>query len=228
MDQAGLRHELKYEISLPTAALLQSRLRAVMRPDPHAGPYGYYIRSLYFDDLDNHAYREKLDGLRERSKLRLRFYNFKDDFIVLENKEKIGDLTRKTAVPVSRAAAEAMMAGEHTSVHYPAHPLLERFRALQTTTLLQPRVLVDYRRIPFVYPDSNVRVTIDLDVSTAPFRTELFRRDMAMVPAMDDGRAILEVKFDRFLPPHLALALEDVPKARLAISKYVKCLSLLE
>ena len=64
MDQAGLRHELKYEISLPTAALLQSRLRAIMRPDPHAGPYGYYIRSLYFDDLDNNAYREKLDGLR--------------------------------------------------------------------------------------------------------------------------------------------------------------------
>ena len=73
-----------------------------------------------------------------------------------------------------------------------------------------------------------MRVTLDLDVSTAPFRTDFFRREMAMVPVMDQGRAILEVKFDRFLPPHLAYALEDIPKARMAISKYVKCLSLLE
>ena len=212
MDQAGLRHELKYEISLPTAALLQSRLRAIMRPDPHAGPYGYYIRSLYFDDLDNNAYREKLDGLRERSKLRLRFYNFREDYIVFENKEKIGDLTRKTSMRVSKEVAQAMVDGNRAVYDGVDHPLMERFRALKTASLLQPRVLVDYRRIPFVYPDSNVRITLDL----------------AMLPVLDEGRAVLEVKFDHFLPPHLAYALEDIPKARLAISKYVKCLNLLE
>ena len=228
MDQAGLRHELKYEISLPTAALLQSRLRAIMRPDPHAGPYGYYIRSLYFDDLDNNAYREKLDGLRERSKLRLRFYNFRENYIVFENKEKIGDLTRKTSMRVSKEVAQAMIDGNRAVYDGVDHPLMERFRALKTASLLQPRVLVDYRRIPFVYPDSNVRITLDLDVSTAPFKTDLFRRDLAMLPVLDEGRAVLEVKFDHFLPPHLAYALEDIPKARLAISKYVKCLNLLE
>ena len=228
MDQAGLHHELKYEISLPTVALLQSRLRGIMTPDPHAGPYGYYIRSLYFDDRDSHAYREKLDGLRERSKLRLRFYNFNQNYIVFENKEKIGDLTRKTAMRVTPEVAQAMISGDRTVYDRVEHPLMERFRAMKTAALLEPKVLVDYRRIPFVYPDSNVRVTLDLDVSTAPFQTDFFRREMAMVPVMGEGRAILEVKFDRFLPPHLAYALEDIPKARMAISKYVKCLSLLE
>ena len=76
MEKAVLRHELKYYLSRPGAALVKSRLRTLMRPDPHADGFSpYFIRSLYFDDMDYTAYRDKLSGVAERNKYRLRFYN---------------------------------------------------------------------------------------------------------------------------------------------------------
>ena len=72
----GFRHEHKYLISTQSAVLLKHRLRGVMDRDPYAGPTGQYtIRSLYFDDEKFTAYDEKLDGLRDRVKYRIRFYN---------------------------------------------------------------------------------------------------------------------------------------------------------
>ena len=45
------RSEIKHEITPADKFAIISNLRAVARPDPHAGPDGRYrIRSLYFDD----------------------------------------------------------------------------------------------------------------------------------------------------------------------------------
>lgn len=225
MNEEGLRYELKYEISPAIAEELSHRLKGLMRPDSHAGPSGYLIRSLYFDDCDCSAYRDKTDGVRDRSKLRLRFYNGDDSYIVFENKEKLGNLTRKTSQRVSRDTALRLSAGE--DVKGESGPVIDLYRALRSSGLLQPRVLVDYHRIPFVFTVSNVRITLDLDVRTAPFQTDLFSQ-RATLPVLDDGRGILEVKYDSILPPYIAEALNAVPKARMSVSKYVKCLGVLE
>ena len=224
----ALRNELKFEISRRSAVLLESRLRGILRPDPHAGEDGYFIRSLYFDDLDNRAYRVKLDGADERSKLRIRYYDLDDRYIVLENKEKIGSLTRKTSQRINRRLAGAMIRGNDKALAGTEGPVIETFRALRAAALIGPKVVVDYWRMPFICDMSRTRVTLDMDLATAPFKTDLFDADMVTVPVLERGTAILEVKFDQFLPPYIAQALEDVPKNRLAVSKYVKCLSLLE
>ena len=60
------RHEIKYIISLREAELLKYRLRALLRPDPHARTDGsYFIRSLYFDDTDYRAYHLSLIHISE-------------------------------------------------------------------------------------------------------------------------------------------------------------------
>lgn len=43
--------------------------------DKHNGAGGYRIRSLYFDTLDDNDYRDKLDGMELRRKIRLRNYD---------------------------------------------------------------------------------------------------------------------------------------------------------
>lgn len=223
-----LRNELKFEISRRSAVLLEHRLRAVMRLDPHAGEDGYFIRSLYFDDLDNRAYRTKLDGLDERSKLRIRCYDLDDRYIVLENKEKIGSLTRKSSQRIRKETALAMIGGGEIPPSEAQGPVMEDFRARRTACLLEPKVIVDYWRMPFVCDLSRTRVTLDTDLATAPFRRELFDETLLTVPVLDRGTAVLEVKFDQYLPEYIAQALADVPKTRLAVSKYVKCLGILE
>ena len=70
------RHEVKYIISSGDAAAARASLSGVAQLDPHAREKGYYlVRSLYFDDPLDTALYEKLDGVNERKKFRIRYYN---------------------------------------------------------------------------------------------------------------------------------------------------------
>lgn len=73
-----VRKEIKYAISFIDESIIANRLRLVMDCDPHNGTQGYLVRSLYFDTLQNQDYFEKMDGLENRKKIRLRIYDPKD------------------------------------------------------------------------------------------------------------------------------------------------------
>lgn len=92
------RHEYKHEISQADLVTLRQRLRAVARPDSHAVSGEYLIRSLYFDNADDKALREKLDGVNRREKFRIRYYNYDTSFIRLEKKTKVGSLGKSRAL----------------------------------------------------------------------------------------------------------------------------------
>ena len=207
------RHEIKYIISLREAELLKYRLRALLRPDPHVRADGsYFIRSLYFDDTDYRAYHEKIAGVKERTKYRIRFYNMDDSRITLEKKSKDGDFSGKESVRISRELAEAFLTGGEELRDTEE---LARELARLRQNGWKPAVLVDY-------------VTIDTELRTAPFKTNLFDDRALTVPVLDEGEAVLEVKYDAFLPAPVRALLEGVTKQRCAVSKYTKCLDILE
>ena len=105
------RSEIKHEISLADKFSIISNLRAVAQPDPHAGADGKYrIRSLYFDDWRDRALREKIDGVNEREKFRLRLYQSGD--VNLEKKVKRGGLGYKVTAPVTRQEAQRIVSGD--------------------------------------------------------------------------------------------------------------------
>lgn len=224
--QNGYRHEFKYLISKSGAEILRRRLPHIMQRDPHAGKTGQYtIRSLYFDDFSNSALEEKLSGIAYREKYRIRYYNYDPTLLKLERKEKHGSLTKKTAATITLKEAELLSrAGAAGLIEEPEILVQE----LQNKCLyggLRPRVLVDYDRTPFISRDGNTRITLDENLRTRPFITDLFASSQAMIPILDRDQVILEVKFDDFLPGHLDAALADIPKAAMAISKFALCLS---
>lgn len=217
----GYRHEYKFLISSSAAALLKCRLAGLMPRDPHAGENGQYvIRSLYFDDPNFSAYEEKTAGVRDREKYRLRCYNYNTGFVRLERKEKRGDLTRKKGQTVTQAQARALQNGEYTLTEEDS--LLQEF-SHKIASGLRPAVLVDYDRTPFVCSAGQTRITIDENIRTKPYDADLWAANTAMIPVLEGGQAVLEVKFNDFLPQYLARALEDIPKVHLAVSKYVLC-----
>ena len=219
----GMRHELKYLISASAAELLRRRLPCIMQRDPHAGPTGQYtIRSLYFDDFNGGAYYEKIDGVCDRLKYRIRLYNYNTSFMKLECKEKHGSLTRKRAKTVSAEQVAALR--ENTPIAGAEGLVLELQQKLRWEGL-RPKVLVDYDRTPFVSVYGNTRITLDENVRTRPYIAHLFASPRAMIPVMDPDQVILEVKFDDFLPGHLVAALADIPKVNMAISKFALCMS---
>ena len=224
--EKGYRHEYKFLISRADAELLKLRLPRIMERDPHAGDTGRYtIRSLYFDDVNAAAYYEKADGIDKRTKYRIRFYNYDSSVIKLEKKEKLGNLTRKTAQTITKNDARAL---EYAlSGGCPDNPdgLTEELRLACNGTGLRPKVLVDYDRTPFLCHAGNTRITIDENLRTRPYIAHLFASPRAMIPVLDPDQVILEVKFDDFLPGYLNDALADIPKVSMAISKFAMCMS---
>ena len=222
----GLRHEFKFLISRADAELLKLRLPHVMQRDPHAGETGRYtIRSLYFDDMDAAAYYEKVDGIDSRTKYRIRFYNYDSSIIKLEKKEKLGNLTRKTAQTITKNDARALEYALSQGCPDTPDGLAEELRLACTGRGLRPRVLVDYDRTPFLCHAGNTRITIDENLRTRPYIAHLFASPRAMTPVLEPDQVILEVKFDDFLPSYLADALADIPKVNMAISKFAMCMS---
>lgn len=225
--EKNYRHEYKFLISRSASELLKRRLPRLMRPDPHAGPGGQYtIRSLYFDDLRFSAFDEKVSGVDNRTKFRIRCYNYDDSLLKLEKKEKKGHLTRKTAQTILREDVISMQRDPRQRV--PVHPkgLCEELRLLCAEKGASPVVLVDYDRTPFVSVYGNTRITLDENLRTIPYTHDLFAPGHPAMPVMEPDQVILEVKFDDYLPGFLASCLEDIPKTPMAISKFAMCLNL--
>ena len=88
------RHEEKYIIDYRQYAMLKDRAMRLLTPDPHGIMGSYMITSLYFDDFLDSALDEKLDGLAEHTKFRIRSYNCGEGLLKLERKDKHGLLTK--------------------------------------------------------------------------------------------------------------------------------------
>lgn len=216
------RHEVKHEISRADMLILRQRLRAVMQPDSHAVGGCYEIRSLYFDNADDKALREKLDGVNIREKYRIRFYNRDPSVIHLERKYKRGDLGCKDSARLSEAQARAIAAGETDWMAESGDDVLLGFYARVRSEGLRAQVIVDYTREPFVFAPGNVRVTLDYDIRTALRCTDFLNPDCVTIP-VPGSPCILEVKWDRFLPDVIRDAVQLGDRHSTAYSKYAAC-----
>ena len=219
---AQFRHEWKHEISLSDRLALQARLGAVCAPDPHAPGGQYRIRSLYFDTPSDKALREKLNGVDRREKFRLRYYNSDLTLIRLEKKSKRGGLGSKVSAVLTEEEARAAAAGDWAWMPHSGRDLILELYSKMKSQGLRPRTIVDYTREAFVYAPGNVRVTLDYDSRTGLRCTDFLNPDCVTVPA-GDAPAILEVKWDAYLPEIIRDAVRLPGRRASAFSKYAAC-----
>lgn len=106
------RHEWKHEITYLDMLTLRQRLQAVAQSDPHAIDGRYLIRSLYFDNLEDKALREKVDGVNMREKFRIRYYNDDTSLIHLEKKSKKNGLGTKYSARLTAEEAQCIVDGK--------------------------------------------------------------------------------------------------------------------
>ncbi len=241
------RHELKYLIDETTFRELYYRLRPILHPDLHAAAdaqdpehiCSYQIRSLYFDDYGRQGVFAKLAGIDPRHKYRIRIYNDGDQVIQLEKKIKSGSMTQKQSCPLSRDQVEHLLAGDPEPLvallpgtgmlsggadrAARAGQLIGEFYAEWQTRLLRPLLLVDYDRIPLIWPDGNVRITFDRHLATGYYRQDLWDPGAGLQPVLDRSTLILEVKYDHFLPEFIRALIPLAGASPLAVSKYTQC-----
>ena len=223
--EKGYRHELKYYITLGEYELLQRKLSLTMERDAFAKKNGgeYFIRSLYFDDRDDSAFREQLSGIAERDKFRIRIYDMRDDVIKLECKHKSNGYIKKQSIGLSRKEYEKLISGDRLFLLNRPEPFARRMYLEFAQRALKPAVIVDYTREAFVFPMEDVRVTFDKNVRTGLRSVDMFNAGIPTYPVIDDYGMVLEIKFNRFLPTYIRSLLQLEASQRSAISKYVLC-----
>ena len=216
------RHEWKHEISYGDMLVLRQRLSAVMKRDIHAIDGKYLIRSLYFDNASDKAFREKVDGVNVREKFRIRYYNNNMSFIHLEKKSKVNGLCLKDSTVLSFEQAQAIAKGDYGFMVNSGIPLFQELYSKIMSQGLRPKTIVDYTREPFVFAPGNVRVTLDYNIRTGMNCTDFLNPNCVTVPA-GDAPIILEVKWDEYLPDIIRDAVQ-LPNCRVgAFSKYAVC-----
>lgn len=193
----------------------------ILSPDPHGDQGSYVITSLYYDDPKDTALYEKLDGLPEHSKFRIRTYDYSDSFIKLERKDKHGILTEKIDAPISRTQIDLLngTATPFDDFDNDAYELAVQIHSKG----LQPKVAVRYRRDAFYHPGSDFRLTFDTELeSIGPDPEALFNPDVRGFPVLDGNNVVMEIKYGAYIP-NFARKLTNVNGRQLSVSKYALC-----
>lgn len=216
------RHELKHVLNYADLLTLRHRLGAVMERDPHAVDGKYHIRSLYFDNPDDKALREKIDGVNIREKFRIRLYNWDTSLIKLEKKSKRNGLGTKYSANLTEEEAQKIVDGDLDWMMASDKPLVQELYCKMCYQRLKPKTIVDYTREPFIFRPGNVRVTLDYDIRTGQERTDFLNPEVVTIPA-GDAPMLVEVKWDEFLPTIIRDAV-TLPDRRVgSFSKYAQC-----
>ena len=216
------RHEIKHYITQADAVAIRRNLSAVASIDPHAQKEGCYrIRSLYFDDLNNTALWEKLDGVNERRKFRIRYYNEDLSYIMLECKMKRDNVGCKLQERLTEEELGRILNGDIAWMVMSNRPLLVTLYVEMKTRGLRPRCVVEYMRVPFVYGPGNVRVTIDWNIRTG--LPGQFMDPRGLTLPVEGDPMLLEVKWDEYLPGVIRRATALKGRGPTAFSKYAAC-----
>lgn len=228
MMKKRYRHELKFVINHAQKEVLIRRLSGIMKRDENGTEHGYSIRSLYFDDINYSAYEEKMAGTSKRKKYRIRIYNYSDNVIKLECKEKQESYIYKRSANLSREEFDKIQNGDYSFLLDRKEELCHEFYVQCISYDLRPVVVVDYERDVFVDYHGDVRITFDDNVRSAWIGLEdkkgMFDSNLPAYNIFSDDTLVLEVKFTEYLPEYIRVLVDPYNAAMMAVSKYTLCL----
>ena len=218
------RHELKYVVSGGELVMVRNRIHHMLPLDSHVGAEGAYsIRSLYFDDYENRCFYENENGTDPREKFRIRIYNHSLDRITLECKRKERGKTLKTSCPLTVEQTRMLIEGKPIPDIANQPEVLRKLTLQMLTRRMRPVVIVEYERIPYVYRNGNVRITLDMNICSSSAVDKFLEEQIPKRPIMPKGQHLLEVKFDEYLPDFIHHNLNLHGLTQTAYSKYYLC-----
>jgi len=226
-----VRYEFKFPLDLRKREEVESEVAKFMSFDGHVHPElsnAYYVRSLYYENDATTHYHEKIDGVKKRTKFRLRTYGKKLEPslpVYLEEKNRNGDRVHKHRVAIDSSHLPIFYSLERYSdlcEIFSGVDLVDRFLYNAFRKSIKPKLLVDYVRRPYVSAyDINFRVTFDSVLMSAktdklfPASSENWKHSFA-------GFTILEVKFHRRIPAWFHRIIQTHNLKRVSFSKFCK------
>jgi hypothetical protein len=228
------RFEFKYMIDESRAQAIRDFIRPFLVLDENANPAlgnSYEIHSIYLDSTSLYLAQATLQGLKNRFKLRMRFYNDDpNEPIFFEIKKRLNDVICKERVAVRKQAVTEILRrrfperSDLVKFSPKAFDTLRHFCSLRNAINADRGILVSYLREAYVTPnDDTVRLTFDRNVHSGRFDqslriNKLDERFQPKVPG-----TILELKFTDRFPGWMKDLAQCFNLTRSPMAKYVAC-----
>jgi hypothetical protein len=221
------RYECKYLLDERTAQAIRSYIRPYAEFDPfsmRSEDGRYRVLSVYLDNPSFRLYRDTMGGVRNRYKIRLRYYAEQvDGPVYLEVKKRSNIVVRKSRELVrGRDANQLLLRGD-----FKATDSHGEFSNRCRESGAQPALRVRYWREAWESRAMDpVRLTFDTNVE------HCILSDPGLVETRPDWRAtsvpaevILEVKFTSLMPSWLRLMLRHFQLDKVSVAKYAESVS---
>jgi len=230
ISRSANRFELKYLVPQRRVGEIVRSLEPFVMPDANwEDEGGYPIHSIYWDSDEWTLFWEKIEGLKDRRKLRVRRYAGAD-YAFVEIKHRTDRTLQKRRARLPLDTVFRTFRGEPDELDAPIDiedPVVGEAMGLRFRHRLRPRMAVSYRRKAyFGRYDPDLRITFDSRVQyhhrnvdiAAPFETGPY--------ILDPRIAILEIKFNDRVPDWLVRLVEGHGLQTTRLSKYCTAVDL--
>jgi len=221
------RFEFKYVIKKNISRNIQKEVKSFMTQDSFSNyKNNYIVRSLYFDNNSFSCFNEKIDGIKNRHKYRIRTYADKKNShtpFFLEMKGRNNQRTFKNRTKINENDLPIFCEKNNffdLKKKYLNNKLIDQYIFDSYKKKLKPKVLIDYKRLPLLSKNGlYFRLTFDSEIKACA-SNDIFNTQhnwKVCIPGYD----ILEVKFDCTIPPWFHRIIQSYELNRVSISKFV-------
>lgn len=227
------RFEYKYLVPGPVRKRLEDSVQQYMVLDSYCAGMpdaAYAIRSVYFDDQKFSCYHEKIDGLLNRRKFRVRSYGADAPTIFLEEKGRRNAFSYKQRVVMPPELYGAVIQSDWKTLlaRMPeGSRVWECFVSAGMRAALRPAVRVDYMRRAYV-DNSGYRFRVTFDSGLRAVQSTGLRDPGVRSRPVHPGMTVVEIKFESHIPLWFIRQVEANSLQRISISKYCVCAEALE
>lgn len=226
-NQVFSRFEFKYIINKNLSKKIQEEIKNFTISDYFSKKNEkYLVRSLYFDNNIFSNFNEKIDGIKNRHKFRIRTYAGEENKsipIYLEMKGRDNQRTFKNRTKIKFEDINNFCDNKNLFTlkkKYSKNKLIDQFIFDSYKKKILPKVVVDYNRQALLSKNGlYFRLTFDSDIKSCSSQN-LFEKEYEWKLCIP-GNDILEVKFDLNIPPWFHRIIQNYQLKRISVSKFV-------
>lgn len=227
--------EYKYLIPVTKFQKIKNEIIPYLVPDKNTlkNKREYTVRSLYFDSPKLKYYFEKIDGVKNRKKIRIRIYDndAAGKIAFLEIKRKNGDYVSKSRAPLLYQDLNRLFEirdVKNLIICNESNKAIENAKLFLSYLIqdnLRPVSLITYEREAFISKfDNSLRITFDKNLrflSSANYKNMFEEKKLQKVLK---NKIIIEIKFKHSIPGWLRNIIIKYGLNRRSVSKYVICM----